>query len=225
MGIAATGAGVAGASAAVSSASSPTCSGREMRNVAPSPGALSTLARPAVRFGDRGDDRQAEPGAAARARARRVGAPEPLEHALGVGLRHAGALVGDLDDRVVAVGADRARASGVSGGVCRFAFCKQVGEHLAQPGVVAGHDDRRRSAVKSTGRSGATVRRSSTASRGDAASGRPGCVRAAGPGRGARAASRSSTSTPMRSASSSMRRIALARSSGRSAAPRRNSSA
>ena len=72
-------------------------SGIRMVNVAPWPGAVSTLSVAAVRGDQRRDDRQAEAGAAAGPGPRGVGAVEALEHVRGVLGRHARALVGDVE--------------------------------------------------------------------------------------------------------------------------------
>ena len=76
----------------------------------------------------------------------------------------------------------------------------------------------------SISRSGAVARASSTASRASAARSTSACGTSGTSSRRA-SVSRSSTSTPMRAASSSMRRIACSTSAGSRAAPMRNSSA
>ncbi len=68
-----------------------------MRKVVPRAGLRARRRRAAVRLGDGGDDREAEPDAAARARARGVGAVEALEHARDVLVAQPGPRVGDLD--------------------------------------------------------------------------------------------------------------------------------
>ena len=112
--------------------------GRLTRNRQPPPGAVVTLTRAAVRVHQRVDDRQAQPGAAAGPRPRRVGPVEPLEDPVRVLVAHAGPLVAHLEDRAVVVGAhpdrDARRLRGVLQGVGH-----QVAEHLPQPGLVAEH--------------------------------------------------------------------------------------
>ena len=93
-----------------------------MRKVAPSPGAVSSFGVAAVGLGDRGDDRKPEAGAAARARARRIGTPEPFERARRLLVVHAGAVVAHLDDRLVVGLARPALRPGVNGGVWVRAF-------------------------------------------------------------------------------------------------------
>ena len=116
--------------------------GMSTRNVAPCAGRGLDLGAAAVRLGDRGDDREAEPGAAARARARRVGAPEPLEHARRVFGRHARAVVAHFDHRVRRRDSSTRTSTGVSRRRVRARVLEQVREHLAQAVLVAVHDDR-----------------------------------------------------------------------------------
>ncbi len=185
------------------------------RKVAPAPGVVTTSAVPPWAAVIARDDRQAEAGATARAGARRVGAPELLED---VG-RFVGAecrarcrsprstasvpRIVDTDPHRRAVRRVRARVR------------EQVGEHLAQAAFVA--DDRRDAVRRRPRRCGPGARRAASAAASAArrvrstdwcSSGRPWSSRAS--------RRRSSTSTPMRVASSSMRCIAFARSSGRS---------
>src|SRR5829696_2201901 len=97
----------------------------------------------AVDGGKGGHDRQAEPGAAAGGGAGRVGPVEALEDPLGLLGGEAGAVVDDLDGGPGAAvegggpdpDLDRAAGRGVGEGVV-----DQVGQHLAQPLVVAEHD-------------------------------------------------------------------------------------
>src|SRR6266536_2843975 len=187
--------------------------------------------RPAAVGGDDGGhDRQAETGAAmalaalTRARPGPVSAPEALEDPFALLAGQAGTSVGDLQQRgpppVGEAGPHPHR-----GGRRRVLqhVGDQVGEHLPQPVRVALHHHRP-VALQGDGRSGSTARASATASAASAArstgarsSGRPWSSRAS--------SSSSSTSAPIRADSASIRRIALARSSGLALAPRRNSSA
>ena len=80
--------------------------GRRTRNVAPSPGAVCTSARPPCASAIAATIASPSPAPPLARVARRIGAPEPLEHAGRVLVGHARALVGDLDHRVVAVDAD-----------------------------------------------------------------------------------------------------------------------
>ena len=73
--------------------------------------AVGRLHAAAVGFDDGGRDRQAEAGAAAGPRARRIGAVEPLEHAVGALSGQPGAAIGHLDRDLVAAALDRQRRS------------------------------------------------------------------------------------------------------------------
>ena len=181
-----------------------------------------------------GHDRQAEPGAAVGVRAGRVGPVEALEHPLGLPGRQPGAVVDDLDGgpgpAVQGRGAhpdlDRAAGRGVGERVV-----DQVGQDLAEPPVVAEHDQRGPGRVAVLG----AQHELDPAVGGD----RPGVVDGVG-GQGeqvhrvpvegrcwSRRASRrrSSTSRPMRAAWSSIRRIRRSSSAGSRDPPCRYSSA
>ena len=106
------------------------------------PGRGLHLGAAAVRLGDRGDDREAEPGAAARSRSRRVGAPEPFERARRVFGRHARAVVAATSMSASSPATPTRTSTGVVGGVCVRAFSSRLATHLAQAVLVAGHDDR-----------------------------------------------------------------------------------
>ena len=177
-----------------------------------------------VGLDDPGDDRQAEPGARLAALAAALGAPEAVEQRVGVrppAARGRG--------RAPARARRRRRAAtatsiGVPGGRVDDRVAQQVGEHLAQLVGVAEHRRAGRGvqADRAVGRGRARVvdrvaRDRARRRRGRRTGSRSSSRRAS--------ASRSSTSTPMRAASSSIRRIALATSSGSRAAPIRNSSA
>ena len=180
-------------------------SGSSTRNVAPPPGVAPHRARAVVRVGDRGDDRQAEPDAAARARARRVDAVEALEDPRASSSRRARARSSLTSARRGRSTRCRPTVHAAFRAACARARCaKQVVDHLAQPVAVAEHrrglDVRRRSAAR--GRRPAPRRpprtTSSPSSTGSCSSGRPSSSRAS--------SSRSSTSTLIRSVSRVMPR-------------------
>ena len=119
----------------------PRPAGTATRNVAPPPGVSLTVDGAVQRLDDRGDDRQAEPGAAGLAGARGVGAPEPLEDLLADLLGDALAVVDDLDPAHAGGGvdADAQLDRGVVGGEpARVA--EQIRDHLADAVLVAQHD-------------------------------------------------------------------------------------
>ena len=177
-----------------------------------------------VRGDDRRDDREPEADAAARARARRVGAVEALEDALGLlggpgpgPRRRPRARASSVEPRA-------APSTGVPGRRVRADVREQVVDKLPQPLAVAEDDaparsrgrDRPRRVDRARGVDG-LARRPRRA--------RPARARAAGPRRAARAAAgrrRAGSSAPTRAR---IPPIARARSSGRSSAPRAKSSA
>ena len=112
-------------------------------------------------LGDRGDDREPEPDAAARARARLVGAVEALEDALGVLRGEAGAGVLDLDHGGAVSRSSRTRHRRLGRSV-RAHVAEQVVDDLAQAVAVAEH--RRPLDASLDGPLGSTVRAVSTAS-------------------------------------------------------------
>ena len=112
-----------------------------MRNVAPAPGAVCSSARPPCACVIAATIASPRPAPPLVRRARRVGAPEPFERVLGFFARHARALILDLDERVVVDHAD-AHVDGRVGRSVRAGVLEQVGDHLAQPVLVSGHDDR-----------------------------------------------------------------------------------
>ena len=162
----------------------------QTRNVAPSPGAVSTSAVSAVGLGDRGDDREAEAGAAAgsvcatgrRARTVRRRAPRLV-------VAHARAFVAHLDDRVgVRLGRPAPRT-----GVPRWSVaCARSASRLAStwrrrassPGTTIGAVRRR----TSIGRSGDAARSVVDRVGGESRQVDRLVVRGAGPDRAARAA-------------------------------------
>ena len=168
-----------------------------MRNVAPLPAADRADDAAAVRLGDRGDDREAEPDAAARSRARLIGAVEALEHALAALLAQARARRPPPRSRRSPLTRPTRHVHGRSR--------RRVRADVARAGcrrpAAAGRDRRARRRRRRRARSaasGSTIRAVSTASpttssssTGSRSSGRPSSSRAS--------SSRSSTSRLMRS--------------------------
>ena len=167
----------------------------------------------AVRVDDRGDDREAEPGAGAAALAAALGAPEALEDAR---RRRPSGRPGPWSRTTIRT-VPSAPASDSSIGVPAGVWVSALRIRLASTwrscdGVAAddGGAGRRSPSRRGRGRRRARRRRRRAA----AARGRPARARVCGISSRRASASRSSTSTPIRAASSSIRAIAFAMSCG-----------
>ena len=176
-------------------------SGSATRNVAPSPGSDSAATLAAVRLGDRGDDREPEPDAAARAGARGVGAVEALEDVLELLRVHARARSRrPRARRVPFVAAERRRAPARPGGVWARTFASRLSTTCRRRSR-SPSDDARRRASTSIGRSGLDASAPSRPPRRRPRRARPARARAGGPRRGGRAAAgrrRARSSAPTR---------------------------
>ena len=124
------------------------------------------LGATAVRLGDRGDDREAEArrrrshACATGRSARTVRTRAPRLRRLMPGPSSATSITASSPSL-----ARRGRRTGVSRRRVRARVLEQVREHLAEPVLVAGDDDRAGRSRRATGRSGDVTRRSSTAAR------------------------------------------------------------
>ena len=142
---------------------------------------------PTVRLRDRGHDREAQPGASAVARARRVGPVEPLERPRRLVRRQARALSATSSSARAPERAAGSRSPARRGGVCARTLPSRLSSTWRRR-VGSPTTDERLGVAARAAREGSTARAASTASRSRARPGRPGRARAAGPGRAARAA-------------------------------------
>ena len=182
-----------------------------------SPGCESTCALPPWACGDRGDQREAEPGAAGGAGARGVAAGEPLERACRRGPRAGPGPSSCTAIRTQPSAAARRDGHRRAGWRVVARVAEQVGDHLVQPLLVAGDGHRLVGEVElpAVRRARRRVRRRPT--RAAAGSGRPRRAPAAGRRRGGRAAAgprRGRTSGRPRSRPWSARSTRAAGSSG-----------
>ena len=188
--------------------------GRRTTNDAPPPGAFAALDLAAVRVDDR---RRRSRGRGRRRRLPRSRPPSARQKrsnsALGSSVGQARAVVAHLEARRSPSARPTSTSIGVPGGRVDERVAQQVGEHLAQ--LVGVAEDER--AAPSTRRSIVAVGRGrarvvdGVARR--ARRGRPRLCGASATSSSRASVSRSSTSTPMRAASSSIRRIAFSTSS------------
>ena len=120
----------------------PGVAGSSIRNVAPPPGVSATLILPPCARHDRGGDAQTQPTAALVAAAQWVGTMKTLEDPLALRSWYPGPVVDHVDLGVSVLRLQR-DLNGTACGRVHKGVADQVRDRLAQPKVVAGHDQRR----------------------------------------------------------------------------------